>query len=64
MSIVEDEAAASRLIVVWDEGGECFKHRGRADLTYSPKIVEKKIEGYRNIVEGRKPEFVCNPTGK
>lgn len=47
--LVEDEAARKDLLLVWDEGGMCFKLPHRADRTFTLPAMKRKIADYRTI---------------
>jgi hypothetical protein len=48
--LVADPEAIRNLEVVFDAGANCFKLPHRADLTFSPEILKKKISSYQRIL--------------
>lgn len=43
--------AANGLLIVWDEGANCFARANYRSRTFSAEIVRKAIEDYRRILE-------------
>ncbi len=50
--IVDDPKTQKDLIIIFDEGANCFKHPESAYQTYRAKDIRRKIESYKKIVSG------------